>query len=154
MGWRTYSRGDKCRFTCAFRSSSSIRHMPFTNPSLSSEPVPAGSHSILHADALESVLLCSHIKRESYQMTRSVSLFSLDSFQIARITLPSSCSSAPTSSSTEPARDAGALAISSGFVMRSTESPRQPAAWRGLRGGDFARSTWRAAMTFALNTVS
>ena len=44
-----WMRGVECLCICAFRSSSSIRHMPFTNPSRSSEPVPAGSHSILQA---------------------------------------------------------------------------------------------------------
>ena len=49
LGWRTCKRGVACLYICALRNSSSIRHMPFTNPSRSSEPVLAGSHSALRA---------------------------------------------------------------------------------------------------------
>ncbi|KAL7283696.1 LOW QUALITY PROTEIN: hypothetical protein ACG7TL_003132 [Trametes sanguinea] len=136
FGWRTYRRGERCWFICALRSSSSIRHIPLTNASLSSEPVPAGSHSILHNHRFP---------------------FNLDSFQIARTTCPSSRSSAPTSSSTDPERDTGAgpTLATSGFVIKSTESPRHPAAWRVFRsGGDLARSMCRAASTFPMKTAS
>jgi len=109
------------RLSCALRSSSSMRHMPFTKLSRSSVPTPEGSQSL-------------HI---ALSFVRS----SLDISQMRRTVRPSSRSSAPTSSSITS--DDG---ISCGFVMRSTERPRQPAACR-LRpgGGDFARSCAAAA---------
>ena len=106
-------------------------------------------------------------EKRTDQITRRVSRSNRDSFQIARTIAPSNLSSAPTSdSSIEPAREPatdpvpelGALSgpgIASGFVIKSTESPRHPAAWRGLRGGgDLARSICRTASTFPLNTAS
>lgn len=76
-------------------------------------------------------------------ITRSVVLSNLDSFHIARTVSPSSLSSGPISSSTDSAgATVPAFDVNSGLVIRSTESPRQPAACLGLRlgGGDLARS--------------
>lgn len=97
-------------------------------------------------------------RRETDHITRNVALSNLESFHIARTVLPSNLSSAPTSSSAgSPRADSPAFeVISSGFVMRSTDNPRHPAACLDLRpgGGDLARSTWRAAITLPLNTAS
>ena len=142
-------RGVRCLCVCAFRNSSSIRHIPFTKPSLSSEPVPAGSHSILHE---QSVRCCEDViyNDMTHHITRNVALSNRESFQIARTTSPSSLSSGPTFSSMEVGREAAAEpfeVISSGFVIKSTESPLQPAACRALGFDDFARSIWREAIT-------
>jgi hypothetical protein len=75
---------------------------------------------------------------------------------------PSSLSSfvTLTTSSTNGSGRVAETGAISGFVIKSTESPRHPAACRGLRpgGGDMARSLSRVvlywAMIFLLNTPS
>jgi len=120
----------------AFRSSSSTRHMPLTNASRSRLPVPSGSHS--------------------FHISRSLPRSSLEHFQTATTTRPLSLSSGPTSSST-----ASGAPFSCGFVIKSTDSPLQPAACRVFLpiGGDSAllrvsAAALRCARILFLKTVS
>lgn len=85
---------------------------------------------------------------------------SFDACQIFTTTRPPSRSSGPTSSSIGSTLGDSARVCSSGFVIKSTDSPRHPAACRALRpgGGDSARSLFLAerlcARTLLLKTAS
>lgn len=98
----------------ALRSSSSIRHIPLTNASRSRRPVEDGS--------------------QSFHMSRSLPRSSFEALQMSLTIRPPSLSSGPTgtgsvsSSLSLSTSFKGSLGCSSGLVIRSTESPLQPAA--------------------------
>jgi len=103
----------------ALRSSSSIRHIPLTNPSTSKDP-----------DLSES---------QSFHMSRSLVRSSFEALHICLTVCPSKRSSGPTMSACSPESKLSRLpfsisltcnSVSSGFVVKSTERPRQPAALR------------------------
>lgn len=111
---------------CARPSSSSIRHIPLANASLSKEPVPSGSHSTLlpllqyNRKSREG----RHTENSTHQISRSRALGSFEQHHMHLMTLPSSLSSLEESS---------IKSDWSPFVRRSTDNPRQPEP-RLLRG--------------------
>jgi len=146
LGGRLLSDG-KSR---TLRSSSSIRHMPLTKDSRSREPDWSGSQSV--------------------QMSRNLEVSSLEQVHIRFTACPSNLSSEPTSSVSSVLSELPfpvsciTNTFSSGLVMRSTESPLQPAAFRTLRPAPAERvfegeskfdlSALRLARTLATKTAS
>lgn len=133
----------------ALRSSSSIRHIPLTNASRLRRPVEDGS--------------------QSFHMSRSLPRSSFEALQTSLTIRPPSLSSGPTGSKSVSSSSSlsvsleGIIGRSSGLVIRSTESPLQPAACLLFftdnvdDGGDFGLAflaTFRRLITVATNKAS
>ena len=136
--WGDLRDGPDEGLPCARRSSSSIRHMPFTNESRSRAPQHELSHSLLE---MPQRIEFRRKRFKTHQMLRNISLSNLDAFQTSLIIEPGRVSSGPMLQSTSSLA-ASPLGLSPGFVIKSTERPLQPAAFRVFFDGCLAASSF------------